>query len=464
MTAADWNGRVPGLSGLLTAVVVALAVGIAAFDIGRASVDVVFSDTWGYVRMIDASLSGAFDPSEILRAHNQNRTAILVGALLASAHFDGFNQKHLEYLSLVFASITLANILYLIFVLFRNRPLDKVLLAAIASFVAFSLVQCENFLLSINFVFFSTAAFSVTAIVAMARCILGDDSRIVRANLFAAAVIASEFALLSMGGGVVVWVVNLVQIGLAIALFRARAVGALCIYLAVAMVSVGAYLWGLNAGGSLSALVFRPFDALAFFVIGTGGSIVGLFVNGSFLGPILWLDFLVGLVLDGVILFAFAYFVALPREEKKRSLVLVSLILFGLLEQALIAYGRLPLGVSNAATGRYSTLTLIAPTAALIFLTLYADASRVCGILAASTGLVMILFTGISDRNELRIAGGRQFLGSLRQKILLENRIGPEEQKILEWESLSDIREGNEALRRRRLSFYHEQQRGDLHP
>ena len=192
-----------------------------------------------------------------------------------------------------------------------------------------------------------------------------------------------------MGGGVVVWVVNLVQIGLAIALFRARAVGALCIYLAVAMVSVGAYLWGLNAGGSLSALVFRPFDALAFFVIGTGGSIVGLFVNGSFLGPILWLDFLVGLVLDGVILFAFAYFVALPREEKKRSLVLVSLILFGLLEQALIAYGRLPLGVSNAATGRYSTLTLIAPTAALIFLTLYADASRVARILAASTGLVM---------------------------------------------------------------------------
>ena len=459
MASAEWSGRRSESWPFFatTIFVVAVAVGIAAFDIAHASVDVVFSDTWGYIRMVDGFLSGAFAPSEILRAHNQNRSAVLVGALLASAKFDHFNQKNIEYLGVVFASLTLANVIYLIFVLFENRPLEKAIVAEVASLVVFSLVQCENFLLSINFVFFSTVAFSVTSIVVTARCVLGDDSRLTKAGLFVAAVILSELALLSMGGGVVVWVVNLVQIGLAIVLFQARAVGALLAYLAVAMVSVGAYLWGLNAGGSLSVLLSKPLEGLAFFVIGTGNSVVGLFVQGSHLGPILWLDFLVGLVLDLILLFVLAYFVSLPRDEKKRSLPLIALILFGVLEQALIAYGRLPLGLSNAATARYSTLTLIAPMVALIFLTLYADVSRVCMTLATLTGLVMLLFTIVSDRNELRIASGRLYLGNLRQKILLDAKIGEEERRILEWELVSDIQQGNAALKKHRLSFYHAQ-------
>ena len=247
-----------------------------------------------------------------------------------------------------------------------------------------------------------------------------------------AAVILSELASPSMGGGVVVWVVNLVQIGLAIVLFQARAVGALLAYLAVAMVSVGAYLWGLNAGGSLSVLLSKPLEGLAFFVIGTGNSVVGLFVQGRIWGRScgstsssnsLWTSFCC----------LFSRTSSLCRvTKKKRSLPLIALILFGVLEQALIAYGRLPLGLSNAATARYSTLTLIAPMVALIFLTLYADVSRVCMTLATLTGLVMLLFTIVSDRNELRIASGRLYLGNLRQKILLDAKIGEEERRELE--------------------------------
>ena len=258
-----------------------------------------------------------------------------------------------------------------------------------------------------------------------------------------------------MGGGVVVWVVNILQIGLAVVLFQARVAGALLAYVACAIVSIGAYLWGLNSGGSVAILLFRPFDALGFFLTGTGNSLVGMFIHDLVLGPILWLDFLVGLVLIAIIGIVFTYYIKLPREEEKRSLVLICLIVFGLLEQALITYGRLPLGVSNAATARYATLTVIAPVAALIFLTLYADVSKICNVMALTTGSLILLFTIIGDRNELRIADGRHYLGMLRQKILLENKIGPEEQRILEWESLPDITEGNEILRKRRLSFYH---------
>ncbi len=459
MASAEWSGRRSESWPFFatTIFVVAVAVGIAAFDIAHASVDVVFSDTWGYIRMVDGFLSGAFAPSEILRAHNQNRSAVLVGALLASAKFDHFNQKNIEYLGVVFASLTLANVIYLIFVLFENRPLEKAIVAGVAKSCGVLACPVRKFLALDQLRLLLHGGVLGDFDRGHGAMRAGRRLRLTKAGLFVAAVILSELALLSVGGGVVVWVVNLVQIGLAIVLFQARAVGALLAYLAVAMVSVGAYLWGLNAGGSLSVLLSKPLEGLAFFVIGTGNSVVGLFVQGSHLGPILWLDFLVELVLDLILLFVLAYFVSLPRDEKKRSLPLIALILFGVLEQALIAYGRLPLGLSNAATARYSTLTLIAPMVALIFLTLYADVSRVCMTLATLTGLVMLLFTIVSDRNELRIASGRLYLGNLRQKILLDAKIGEEERRILEWESVSDIQQGNAALKKHRLSFYHAQ-------
>jgi hypothetical protein len=434
-----------------TIFVVGLAVWIAAYDIRHASVDVVYSDTWGYMHMIRGFLSGAFDSSEIFRAHNQNRTALLVGLLLASTLLDHFNQKNIENLSLVFPFITLANLLYLTHVLLKGRTLTQGAIVLISSLVLFSLIQWENFLLSINCVFFATMAFSVTSIVTMSRCLLGHDKEMVKVILFAVAVVMSELALFSMGGGVVVWVANLVQIGLAIVLFRVRALAVLLAYAAVGIVSVGAYLRGLNAGGSLSGLLSHPLEALAFFVIGTGNSLVGFFSNQ----PVLWLYFTVGLVLNLIFLFVFAYFMQLPPDEKKRSLVLISLILLGLLEQALITYGRLPLGVPNATTARYSTLTMIAPLAALMFLTLYADVSRACLSLAMLAGLVILAFTVIGDRNELMMAAARHDYATALQKILLDNKIGPEEQRLLEWESLPDIQQGNEILKKNKLSFYH---------
>lgn len=344
------------------------------------------------------------------------------------------------------------------FTLIKDRPLAKGVIVLISSLAIFSLVQCENFLLSINFVFFSTVAFSITSIVFIAWFLFGDDRKIAKAAILTVAIVLFELALFSMAGGVIVWVINIAQIGLAMVLFRVRALGGLLAYFSCAIFSLGAYLWGLSAGGSLAVLLSRPLDALRFFVIATGNSIVGVFVQGSVLGPILWLDLLVGAVLTGVFVFVFIHFGKLPRDEKKRSFVLMSILLFGLLEQALITYGRLPLGVSNAATARYATLTVVAPVSALVFLTMYGDVSRACLSIAVATGSAILLFTVIGDRNELRIAGGRHFLGVLRQQILLDNKIGAEEQKILEWESLPDIRDGNEILRKNRLSTYYRPQ------
>jgi hypothetical protein len=436
-----------------TILVIGVAAWIAASYIQRASVDVVSSDTWQYLPMIDGFLSGSFDPSEILKAHNQNRTAILVGVLLASARFDNFNQKDIAYLNVLFVSITLANVLYLSYLLFKGRPLAKAAVTLVSSVALLSLVQWENFLLSINLTFFSTVAFSVTSIVLMAVFLSEQHTQMTSVILFALAVATSELALLSMGGGVVVWAVNLIQIGLAIGLLQGCAFLALLAYLAIAIVSTSAYLWGLETGGNLWFLLSHPLDSLVYFIVGIGNSIVGWFSNG----PAFWLDFLVGLFLNLVFLFVFAHFARLPLQEQKRSLVLISLILFGLMEQALITYGRLPLSFSSSAISRYSTLTVIAPVAALIFLALYADISLGCLRLAALTGLVMLAFAVIGDRKQMISAGAMRFYySSLQQFLLDDKKIGPWEQMLLGRQPLDVIQKGNEVLRKHRLSFYHQ--------
>jgi hypothetical protein len=435
-----------------TILVVGIAVWIVASYIQHASVDVVSSDTWQYLPMIDGFLSGSFDPSEILKAHNQNRTAILVGVLLGSARFDNFNQKDMAYLNILFVSITLANVLYILYLLFRGRTLAKAAMMLVSSVVLLSLVQWENFLLSINLTFFSTVAFSVTSIVLVAVFLHEQQTQMTALILFALAVATSELALLSMGGGIAVWAVNLVQIGLATVLLQVRAFAALLAYLAIAIVSISAYLWGLEAGGDLWFLLSHPLESLAYFIIGIGNSIVGWFSNG----PVFWLDFLVGFFLNLVFLFVFAHFARLPLHEQKRSLVLISLILFGLLEQVLITYGRLPLSFSSSALSRYSTLTVIAPLAALIFLTLYADISLRCLRLAVLTGLVMLAFAVIGDRKQMISAGAMRFYyTSLQQFLLDEKKIGPWEQMLLGRQPLDVIQKGNEVLRKYRLSFYH---------
>jgi hypothetical protein len=88
ITGAHWAPRGRWTLSAWTLLVVGVAVGIAGSYIEHASVDVVCSDTWDYIKMIDGFmidgfLSGAFDASEFLKAHNQNRTAIIVGVLLA---------------------------------------------------------------------------------------------------------------------------------------------------------------------------------------------------------------------------------------------------------------------------------------------------------------------------------------------------------------------------------------------
>ena len=287
------------------------------------------------------------------------------------------------------------------------------------------------------------------AILAMSRCLAEPGSG--RSWAWCSgAVVLSELALLSMGGGVAVWAVNLVQIGVSMALFRVRAAGVFALYAAIGVISIGAYLHGLDAGGSLAFALAHPLDAAGFFVIGTGNSIVGFFSNAPWLG----LDFVVGAGLIGVYGYVFAHFARLPREEQKRSLPVVCLLLLGLAEQALLVYGRLPLGVANGATARYSTLTVVSPAAALLFLTVYADRSRTCLALGALTGMALVVFAIIGDSNEWAMAPSRQAYQRNLQTVLRGAEISPGDARQLEWDRLADIRNGVQSLRHYRLSLF----------
>ena len=124
----------------IMAVVVALAVGVAAGYIRNGAVDVVYSDTWGYLRMVDGFLSGSFDPWEMVRPHNQNRSVVLTAVLLGSALLDHFDQKAIMFLGVAFATLTTVLMIAVAHRLLRTRPAALAALSLVVSLSLMSLI------------------------------------------------------------------------------------------------------------------------------------------------------------------------------------------------------------------------------------------------------------------------------------------------------------------------------------
>ena len=177
---------------------------MAIWHINYASTNVAYADTWSYVRMIGDFLSGDLRISEVLAAHNENRTVILSAVLLASAKFDHLNLIHLDYLSVVSAAATVLALLLYSRPLFEHRPYAMCGSFLCVSALVCSLGQWENLLLPIDFVFYSAITFSTLAVILMHGHLVASVSGRLSGR-FIFAIICSELAVFSMSGGLVVW-------------------------------------------------------------------------------------------------------------------------------------------------------------------------------------------------------------------------------------------------------------------
>jgi hypothetical protein len=425
--------------------------------ISRTAVDVVYADTWAYLPMVGRALSGGLSASDLLAAHNENRTLLLNVVLVASAKYDAFDQVHIDDIGAVFIAITGLVLLCSCANLFRGRDMAMAAVFTCIVLLLSALQQWENLLLPINLVFFATITFSVASVASVHRYVLARRPRLL-SPAFLGGIVFSELALLSMGGGVVVWVVNGLQIALSYGLHKTRTGSGLIVYVAAGSVSIASYLHdlGQQAGGGFA--LSHPLAFAQFFLIGLGGSLVGFFHNA----PDGQLDLTMGAILlacdAGVVLI----WLWSSKADQAASLGVLCLVLLGIGEEALIGLGRLSYGVTYAAASRYASLTLISIAASLVFFTWHAARSRASAAIAILLGLTVATFSVIDDRNELVMAAARRQYGEHLQHLLQSGQIGDAEADALEWGraqggGVQDIVDGNAILRSHRLSFYHDE-------
>jgi hypothetical protein len=156
-----------------------------------------------------------------------------------------------------------------------------------------------------------------------------------------------------------------------------------------------------------------------------------------------------------------AAFSRLSRTDQQAALALFCLVLLGMAEELLIGLGRLRYGVNYAAASRYSTLTMVAPAASMIFLAWHADKSRTSAVLSVVLGTAICIFSLLADNNEIAMANARRQYGENLQRMLRAGRIGADELRQLQWGneiqggSPQDIQNGIQTLQHYRLSLYH---------
>ncbi len=432
----------------IAAGILALA-GLAAWHIHASSLDVIYADTWGYVGMIGDYLSGRLDLAQIWTPHWQNRPVLLNLVLLMSARFDSLNVKHIEYLGVVFAALTVVILVVFCRRLFEDRMWTALFTFLVVAALVLSLAQWENFLLAINFVFFATTTFSVLAILLINRHLIASKSG--RFSWpWAAAIACGELALLSSAAGAMQWAINVVQM-LWFSLRFGRRVGVdLVCYFLVAAASVAAYLYRLD-GYPQGWLQLPGFATVtAFLLTGIGNSLVGFFRNQ----PLVQVDIVAGSILCLLYGFAIAAHCRSPIFEQQRTTGLVCLIFLGIGEQLLIGLGRMSYGTAYSAASRYSSLTLISAAASLLLVALCAKRSLLGASAGVFLGLMVVACVAFSDYQEWHMANARRAYSENLKEILLGGRIGDGELRLLQWEDAQAVDSGNRILRRYHLSFY----------
>src|SRR5882724_4869555 len=327
------------VASLLFACALIGAIFLSVWYIDNASIDVPYSDTWGHLKMVEHFLAGHLTFDDIFRPHNQNRPVLLNVVLFLGAKYDHLNFESIEYLSVIFIMTTISLLLYFSWPLFKGRAVGFFLVFSCISLLLFSLAQWENLLLPINFVFFSTITFSVGSILLMNHHLSRPVSHVLSVDL-AAATLLSELALFSMGGGALIWAVNLVQIVLSRALHRRRVGLVIFVYGGVGLISLAIYLHDLGASVKFDFLFSHPAQFLKFVLIGLGNSVVGYFNNA----PLLQAALATGLVLFPVYCVVSVTYFRLPTSDQKQTLGIFCLLLLGIAEELLIGLGRLSLG------------------------------------------------------------------------------------------------------------------------
>ena len=252
-------------------------------------------------------------------------------------------------IGLFFASITA-----LILFMMLKRSIHTYWLSVTAGIIIaawfFSPVQWENWLWGWQVEWFMCVTGVVASIYLLLRFI-DSNSLVNRRLLFGSAFATAIIATYSLAGGQFVWI-----IGLAILLVTKQSRRTLASWTTVGLLSIALYYFHYTqtltpAGPALHVVMHHPIAFIQFFLTYMGGPVGA---SGSLQSVMLLFGTIFILALVPLL-----YFTWCQRNNLRLYLPWLALILFGLLDGASTAYGRLGYGIGFASSSRYTAFSLL---------------------------------------------------------------------------------------------------------
>ncbi len=328
------------------------------------SVNVPFLDEWSYLQYVEKYLAGNFNWLEFVNVqHNEHKVFVPFSIMLTVSAISRQNSIALMYLSAGIVMLQCLCLLGIGWLRVRERANPLLLLAPIF-WVLFSLRGWENLL-------WGHQAHLLMCVFFIALCVFFLDRANRSATCFALALTAALCATFSMGNGVVIWPLGLLQIALSgiclhwqakteppggIRFNRGAWLAKLVIWVAVSTGTLAYYLHTLTLRTSPGAAACRlsieklrrcPGDVAQYLLACLGGACSATPDVAIASGALVLL----------ILLSCVYSFWTAPPAVRERVAAPLSLFLFGLGSALLILAGRFGGGLDSALQSRYCAFT-----------------------------------------------------------------------------------------------------------
>ncbi|HEX6182994.1 MAG TPA: hypothetical protein VFZ44_03715 [Pyrinomonadaceae bacterium] len=336
-------------AGRLAACAAALAACAPAWLILRYGVDVPYWDQWDIAPFFEKLARGTLTAADLFAQFNEYRQFFPNLLFVALGWLTGWDVR-VEMLASLLLAVLVAFNVWRLGARTVGEPFRRGLLFLLASLLIFSPVQYENWLFGVQVVYFVPAACVTSGLVAAYSERLGT-----RASVFACACL-SAVATFSSANGVVCWLVLPLALVAARPDARAAARRWLPLWGACLALCVFVYVYGYRTPASHpdgSEALARPFDALAYFVALSGGSLA--------LGPRpLAVAVAVGACALAGYALACAYVLRFRAEAAlvRSAGAWAALGAYSVATALMVTAGRLGFGVAQSLSSRYTTYTL----------------------------------------------------------------------------------------------------------
>ncbi len=294
-------------------------------------VDVVFSDEWDFVPLIEKMFAGTLTLGDLYSPHNHHRMLFPRIIMLALARPTHFNTVAAMFLS--WGLLTAES--FMILHMFRQdfgASVPSLLKFAPVAWMIFNFRQFESILWGLVGLQVYVCTFGFVASIYL----LTKAGR----PAFFGAVCAAVVSTFSFANGLLVWPVGLLFIIMA---RPRRDILPICLWAVTGAVVWAMYLHDLpSLSGQSNVLlaVTRPIPLLTFFVLNIGASLAYMKSAAGGMGA-------------AILVYAVAAFAIAIRTGEQRQLKWMALILFSLGSSALCGIGRIEYGLSGALASRY---------------------------------------------------------------------------------------------------------------